>query len=557
MTESTNARARHYGDITLSLLSGCNDTRPTPHTDTWNSLVRFAERPQVRTRKDGPAFVAAEFGHTPNEKGSLRHDGNAVSVPAIPLDLDGKGVSYTDADLRRALAGLKFLAYTTFSSTRDEPRWRVVLPLAEPIRPWQLSAALNAVERLTGLRTDDRCRRPACLYYLPAVHPDRAADYQVIWGDGERLHPRGLQLPDSPPLAGGAVSRGADGGASGRRRFNLVERLVYSNNRSTKLNNPSAPRADGWVHDGEPLPMEEVIRLYAHRGVAAAVARHLNLPADAVAEVAAGRRASHSFKSPLPWRRDEHPSCVLLADEGKEWVLHDHGDERGKTYNLARYAMARDYKKPPAKGACRSLLPLYRVRLLVEAGVLKTLPVEDLPPCPNDVTCAVRKVYEGFRLLMECKNLVREWAGQPTVFAATFISAWCGVSYPTAHYARKKLTDLGLIGICGNAKGKRSPCVYAPGPHRKHPDARNRKPSRSERLKREREHRHLRHILALLEEERDPTVLTAADAAALGERARSCRALNPWQRFLVGFWCDEKQRKEERTHRGGRHHDRR
>jgi hypothetical protein len=215
------------------------------------------------------------------------------------------------------------------------------------------------------------------------------------------------------------------------------------------------------------ISLDEVVELFHHREVGLAIANRMGLEIN---ELEGGESKTRDFPSPLPWRagEDQKPSAAYLMKPGCELVLHDCG-AGGGTYSLAQLAMALAYKKRHAKGECGPLLLLWRVRLLVEAGVLEPAPVPGLPHCPDDITWAQQKVYDGFRLLMACKGRVKEWAGEPSVFAKEFVAAWCGVSAPTAHYAREELARRGVLHICGKHQGRT--CLYRPGPHPGHPHA--------------------------------------------------------------------------------------
>jgi hypothetical protein len=208
-----------------------------------------------------------------------------------------------------------------------------------------------------------------------------------------------------------------------------------------------------------PLSLTEVVGLYGDRDVSLAVARHLGLE---VAELESGETHTGNITSPLPWRDDENPSARLLMD-GTELVIHDHGEEGCQTYNLAQLAYARATNKPTEKGTVGPVMLLWRVRLLVEAGVLSLPAMPELPACPGDAPGNYRKVYDGFKLLWRCKQLVKEWRGKPTEFSQGFIVSWCGVSSPTASRARQWLAQRGVISIVGTHKGT---CVYRPGYHR-------------------------------------------------------------------------------------------
>src|SRR5262245_59000176 len=118
----------------FSMVRGARDAHPVRVVETWDDFTdRLRTFPRPRADKDGPAWLPAVFGEDRNDQGNLRHDANVVSLSAVVLDLDGKGGHYyTAAELRERLAGLEYVSHTTYSSTADWPRWRVVVPLAAP-----------------------------------------------------------------------------------------------------------------------------------------------------------------------------------------------------------------------------------------------------------------------------------------------------------------------------------------------------------------------------------------------------------------------------------------
>ena len=111
----------------------------------------------------------------------LHADGGAraaavLTVGALVLDLDGA------MTLDKALAsteGWKRLAHTTWSHRPDQPRCRLVLPLARPVPAsgWR-AAWLTAVGRL-GLPADPACKNANRRYLFP-VQPEGAVAGQAI-----------------------------------------------------------------------------------------------------------------------------------------------------------------------------------------------------------------------------------------------------------------------------------------------------------------------------------------------------------------------------------------
>jgi hypothetical protein len=489
-------------------------------------MVDDWDEPLVREHKDGPAFIAALFGKRPNAKGNLRHDGNVDLVTMLVLDLDGNGGRhYSRKELRKRLDGMTYLAHTTFSSTPEKPRWRVIFPLANPIPRERLAEAHSLVQDQTGLDArDTSCDNASRLHYLPSCPPSRRKHYRCIHGDAEWL-----DLPDSPP----AVD--AEGKGMGKREragehsnaLSCVEQRAYR----ALLCSPAPPKDDGQL-----FTLDQIAEMYRSREVCIAVARHLELPVDQIAR--GDESTSSNFHSPLPWRQDKNPSCVAVMKSGEDMAIHDFGDPYYKTYSLPRLKMFLAYrpKKPfnPKKRGPEQLL--WALRLLIDAGIIQPAEVADLPPCPEDATPAAKKVHEGFRLLLACKGRVEGWAGEPTVFASKFIAAWCDVAYRIGVEARKYLTDEGIFHICG--KLDNGTCVYQPGLHRKHPKAEGTQAPRRHRRgpnKFTEAARRAMPIMGVSDDPADCTVERILQLMALARRS----PLTAGDRMLFFAWADE------------------
>jgi hypothetical protein len=69
-------------------------------------------------------------------------------------------------------------------------------------------------------------------------------------------------------------------------------------------------------------------------------------------------------------------------------------------------------------------LAVWRIRLWFAAGILER-PTVPLPPIPKDVPTSIRRVYEGFQLLVACKWTYEP--GTPTECLWRFAAGWCGV----------------------------------------------------------------------------------------------------------------------------------
>jgi hypothetical protein len=92
------------------------------------------------------------------------------------------------------------------------------------------------------------------------------------------------------------------------------------------------------------------------------------------------------------------------------------------TYNQADVFAARNY------GVARQLqgpeITAWQLRLLIAAGVLLPYPVT-MPSLPREAPRLAKRLYEGYRELLQCKWL--HTPGEPSPFTWRFAAAWCGM----------------------------------------------------------------------------------------------------------------------------------
>jgi hypothetical protein len=170
-----------------------------------------------------------------------------------------------------------------------------------------------------------------------------------------------------------------------------------------------------------------------------------------------------SVRCILPGHHEAHPSVTLHWSDRGELMYHDwHAIDGKPWWNLVEVyaavvvgAIAVTKDGHVAKMG-RSSFAVWRLRLLIEAGVIEPYPV-DIVPLPNDAPRYVARVYAGFRLLLACK-----WAylpGTATVFTWSFAAGWCGVGIVNAGKAIQWLVRRGVLEPAG--QHRRQP-LYLP-----------------------------------------------------------------------------------------------
>lgn len=155
------------------------------------------------------------------------------------------------------------------------------------------------------------------------------------------------------------------------------------------------------------------------------------------------------FNCVLPSKTiDTRPSASLFKMEDGTIAYRDWraGAEEADYYSLAEVYASQHYKEKRKLNGPE--LTTWSNRLLVEAGIIQTTPVEalELPESLRKKKSVV-KVYEGFQQLLAIKNLYLENEG--TAFSFRFAAAWCGVSSPTVQIAMTQLQAFGYIKMTG------------------------------------------------------------------------------------------------------------
>jgi hypothetical protein len=184
-----------------------------------------------------------------------------------------------------------------------------------------------------------------------------------------------------------------------------------------------------------------------------AVCEELGIPAVAADGLTVGR-GGRKFRCILPGHgEDKDPSANLyVEDRCGTVVYHDwHGidclpDSKRKQefYTLPEIRAALAYKK--VKHLNPAEHKTWGLRLLVEAGLLKPPKVE-APKLPIGVKPSIKRVYEGFLLLLACKWI--DTAGAPTPFTWDFTAAWCNITPRIGKEAMNELLRAGMIRQAG------------------------------------------------------------------------------------------------------------
>ena len=97
-----------------------------------------------------PLLKLARFGTARTAAGSLRHDGNVLTVSGCEGDYDGEEMPITEAQQRLDATGCAYMIYTSPSHTLAKPRWRVIVPFSRELPPGERARVVNRVNGVLG-----------------------------------------------------------------------------------------------------------------------------------------------------------------------------------------------------------------------------------------------------------------------------------------------------------------------------------------------------------------------------------------------------------------------
>ena len=181
--------------ITYTVFQNVQAREKTEHADAaWTDLVQMlADPPTYMAKNLCPLLSLCEYGDAVGGGGGLRHAANIKRVYGVELDYDGEVISLEEGHKRLQAAGLVALLYTSASYTDGAPRWRVLLPLSEPVAPADRAKFVARANRALGGIASRESFTLSQSYYFGKV---RGARYIVLESHGRCVD----QASDLEPL---------------------------------------------------------------------------------------------------------------------------------------------------------------------------------------------------------------------------------------------------------------------------------------------------------------------------------------------------------------------
>jgi hypothetical protein len=164
-----------------------------------------------------------------------------------------------------------------------------------------------------------------------------------------------------------------------------------------------------------------------------------------------GTELGEGFHCLLPGHSDTKPSASFGRHDAGHYYYKDfHHGNYGSPDVLTFAEVYAAQMTGRVQKLNKSSHTTWKIRMLVEMGMLQPALVE-LRSLPQHASKTVQKVYEGFRLLLQCKW--RYAYGAPTAFSWSFAAGWCDVAEDTAARAFKALQAMKIVQETGSYSG--------------------------------------------------------------------------------------------------------
>lgn len=173
----------------LSTIRSASDTTTVRRTLSVEDLAALARESLRVGQKNGSAIVGATFRPGPSGRDGYRNLEHLEAVTVIGLDIDNEVLTIDDVLPAIPWEGV---AYSSYSSTADSPRFRIFLPLKRPVSREEYFLLWDwLASQVGGVSVFDANSRDAVhLFFLPRVPDEEALEQAWVRTlEGPRLDP--------------------------------------------------------------------------------------------------------------------------------------------------------------------------------------------------------------------------------------------------------------------------------------------------------------------------------------------------------------------------------
>jgi hypothetical protein len=180
---------------------------------TWPEILDLAAAPAAVGKGEAPAIIASTYREHDGRSHDVQRERGRYGLLVLDVDTGGPSIDAMRKALRAAVGDAEHLIYSTSSATPELPKWRAVVPLAEPVAgaDWKETqgAFFDCIEAELGegVEADRALDRTGQPFFLPNVPPARRGpDGQPLFYRWQHVQGQPLRL-DSGPIAARLAER--------------------------------------------------------------------------------------------------------------------------------------------------------------------------------------------------------------------------------------------------------------------------------------------------------------------------------------------------------------
>lgn len=176
-----------YQLLPISKFNNEKDNSPQLEFANWAQFSeKFSFHIKKSAKSDNPCWSPTIY-----KAGEKRGNKNVVAISMAVLDVDS-GVPFES--LIKQIDSYAYLIHTSFSHTKEMPKYRVILPLANQVEANEWNEVWLRINTWLGNINDPATKDASRIYFMPACPPD-STDHFVKIANGKLLN-----ISDLPEL---------------------------------------------------------------------------------------------------------------------------------------------------------------------------------------------------------------------------------------------------------------------------------------------------------------------------------------------------------------------
>lgn len=156
-----------------------------PKKETLNKYLKLSKADQLK-EKDGKCYALAIFKNNELDGKLQRKDSNVLSCTGIGIDVDNKDSNdmLTIDVVKNVFKEYFFILHTTHSSSKHQPRFRIIILFKEPVLPTKHANVFEHFKRELNNKIDSVVRNPSRVFFYPSCPSDQEDHYYYYINKG-------------------------------------------------------------------------------------------------------------------------------------------------------------------------------------------------------------------------------------------------------------------------------------------------------------------------------------------------------------------------------------